>query len=159
MAVVTGAGVYALSQPRSVQYHRRAYIEECCGRAGTMLWRDTLESISPDYSAARHLERIERHESVLLNAGFLEERTFVISNRPPYGAMDSMISGWFGRFRTEPMGLAPLSEGGFLLLAKGHVIARTRTQGSNAVVVVGAKDGMQKWEELAREVDVAEPRK
>src|SRR5215207_9499521 len=92
--VVIGVVVFFLSQPKkgSVEWHKREYLASRESRK----FEDWIGRGPPVIRNAywdRKWKRGEFHHHQLINLGYLEERIFVISNRPTRDVMRAVFRG------------------------------------------------------------------
>ena len=136
-ALVVGGGiVVVVLRPweSQVEYHKREYFAARNGRFLDHV-RETWNRVvgqSTDYR--ERAARMESHETALIKLGYLEERTFAVSNRPAAG-----IAVEIGNFHPG--------------IAKGRLWNVFHTS-TNELAVVGVREDMPKWEELIRKADV-----
>jgi hypothetical protein len=138
-AVVIGSVAVVLfkTQERSIEYHKRAYLDAQNGtgalnRIQSVLSRATGWSL---FKAQIPAEKIQSHENALIELGYLEERECYVSNRSPHAVV------------------MPAYRAGRNTLNSDFV--RLGTRGTNIVTVVAPTHDASTWEQLVYEADVS----
>ena len=132
--VVVGVGVYLFWQPKkgTVEYHKRKYEEAHeVGVVGKWINSSGPEVLRKLYWRPRE-RRIVFHLNALLEAGYLERREFVVSNRPARAIGIKIID--------EDFAGVPC----FTLV------------GTNRIEVLARGSEMGRWEGVIRKADVPE---
>ena len=94
--VASGVSWYLLSQPRkgTLEYHKRKYVEAHLETARRDPIGDWIRLHAPmavdDLYWRPKLKRLDFHRNALLEAGYLVEREFVVSNRPARSICDDL---------------------------------------------------------------------
>jgi hypothetical protein len=146
---VIGIATYFVSQPKkgSVEWHKREYLRatEEAWRIGLKpRWSDKIvnhwRQLRGQPNINYHAE-VADHQEALIGLGYLQVRTFVVSNRP----VDYVASNiWFrASVETRTNILDSFSR-------------MSTARGANLIDIVARKDDMPKWEEMVRQADVPE---
>ena len=147
--VVIGVGAFFVSQPKegSVEWHKRRFGD---AQNVSMNWtryprwesayRKWTGTSRPVRTFTQHemavlLEQMSTSRRALVKAGYLMERTVMLSNRGPTEIVATITPNRSG---------IPVSYPNFTAF----------THKSNALVIVCAREDMAKWEELIRKADV-----
>ena len=121
----------------SVEYHKREYVKASeDGFFGAFLTRGR-GPVQRWYSR-RETERKEFHRQALIEAGYLGEKVFVISNRAPINVLPELTRSMFDAFTMQD--------------EAGYPVVRTFT--TSNITVVGLSNEMHKWDDVIRKVDV-----
>jgi hypothetical protein len=143
--VVIGVMAYFVSQPQpkrgSVEWHKREFVRARDGKPMMLRLRaawDRFTSHGNKWRAAdywRRSEGMQSNRTALIRLGYLEERTFVVSNRP----VNEVISNaWFNAATNIDV---------------DFIRVNTR-RGTNMIEVSTVRGDISKWEELIRNADV-----
>ena len=138
-AVVIGSVAVVLfkTQERSIEYHKRAYLDAQNGsgalnRIQRVLSRATGWSL---FKAQIPAEKIQSHENALIELGYLEERECYVSNRSPHAVVMPAYRAGRGTLNSD--------------------FVRLGTRGTNIVTVVAPTHDASTWEQLVYEADVS----
>ena len=138
MVVVVGVVVFfgSRAEEDSVEYHLKAYHEASKGTRidGVRAWFQNLFAKGGSYSLAPDEVRRDKHRKALLRLGYLEERSFIVSNRPPN------LIAWAVRYECAGLAYQFGTPSGY----------------GDTVRIVGVKEEMPKWEALVRRFDTPE---
>ncbi len=138
-AVVIGVVVVVLfkMQERSIEYHKRAYLDAQNGVGALSRIRRSVNYVTrwSLFKAEIPAEKIRSHENALIELGYLEERECYVSNRSPQAVV------------------MPAYRAGRETLKSDFV--RLGTRGTNIVIVVAPVIDASKWEEFIYEADVS----
>ena len=138
--VAVGVSAYLLSQPRKglVEYHKEKYLE-AYGVGPIVEWIILHAPMAVhDLYWQPKQKRIDFHRNALLEAGYLVQREFVVSNRPVRDVSDDLYKARFDVF-TDTNDFAGLP---FFYRAA-----------TNRIRVVGRAIDMDKWEDVIRKAD------
>ena len=148
--VVIGVVAFFVSQPKkgSVEWHKREYrdvMNQLSGRSvGQRFWRLrrqlTGESVYTDLPADIS-SRWEFHKQFLLDAGYLEQRAFRLTNAATFDP-GVMYSAGQKMIPNERMRLS--------------LFVPSIQRGTNVVNILGPREDMPIWEEVIRQADVPE---
>ena len=138
-AVVIGSVAVVLfkTQERSIEYHKRAYLDAQNGRGAfnriqRAVSRATGWSL---FKAQIPAEKIQSHENALIELGYLEERECYVSNRSPHAVVMPAYRAGRGTWNVD--------------------FVRLGTRGTNIVTIVAPASDAPKWEQLIYETDVS----
>jgi hypothetical protein len=131
LVIVAGTAVVLLRPWESrVAYHQRGLFE-----AGRVRWFDRWHDMwnSKRGNPPAWVQRTDRHEKALIDLGYYERRTFVLTNAPPAIAMKS-IGTAAGKLIIGPW--------------------RIQQSSTTSLTIAGAREDMGVWEHIVREADV-----
>jgi len=134
VALAVGAGAYLLSQPRhgTVEYHEKQLLKlDNLSRFDSWVDKRGPERLQALW-VRRRIKRITFHADALVKLGYLERRSFMISNSTPRNVVVKILS-----FSTTN-------------------INRIDSIGPDNITILGPPDQMPTWEMLIREADVRE---
>lgn len=138
-AVVIGSVAVALfkTQERSVEYHKRAYLDAQNGRGALNNIQRSVSRVTgwSLFKAQIPAKRIHSHENALIELGYLEERECYVSNRSPQAIVMPAYRAGRGTLNVD--------------------FVRLGTRGTNIVTVVAPASDAPKWEQLVYETDVS----
>ena len=120
----------------SVEWHKREYFKARKGSKVVLL----LEAVRSGFTAnpagqPTDLERINVHLEALVKLGYLEERAFFVSNRPPADVVGTLLLT-----ASIPNELSHF--GGVSNI------------GTNSITVIGRRENLPKWEKVIRQADI-----
>jgi len=136
VALSFGLGAYLLSQPRhgTVVYHEKQLLKlDNFSRFDSWLDEHGPERLQ-DLLVRRRLKRIAFHADALVKLGYLEKRSFMISNSPPSRVASKILSS------SQPT---------------TH-INRIYSIGRDNITILGPPDEMPAWETLIRDAEAPE---
>jgi hypothetical protein len=139
VAIIAVIGVLAFSEPRkgSTEWHKREYLRARAGR-----WTDdAVNFVRRALGMGIHSSELDErkrdiHRDALLKLGFLEERTFVVSNREADIVAREATRAHPGIWEKQ--------------LWTVYLID------TNELMVVDVREEMPQWEELIHKADVPE---
>jgi hypothetical protein len=136
---MAAACVYWLGDPRkgSVEYHKRRYLAALTPSLIQPLVDDMPWRIQEPFRN-RQTRHIEFHRQALIDAGYLAQKVYIVSNRPPFNVATSLLT-------TQQMLNTNTDRAAF------HVI---RYVSSNSITIVGPPGQIHQWDELVRAADV-----
>ena len=138
-AVAIGSVAVALfkSQERSIEYHKRAYLDAQNGRGTVNRIRRAVGRVTgwSLFKAQIPAEKIQSHENALIELGYLEERECCVSNRSPHSVVMPAYRAGRGNLNVD--------------------FVRLGTRGTNIVTVVAPASDAPQWERLVYEADVS----
>ena len=139
----------------SVEELKRDYVAACSGDVWTERLRhnwNRMTGTRPNSEAywQRERKRIEECERVLIKAGYLEERRFIVSDLPPSKVMHDSEMAWFRKFPPKKMGARLLPNAKILFVETNQLIARLRIEGTNVLVVVAPRESIPQWEKIVK---------
>jgi len=137
VAVGSVAVVLFKTQERSIEYHKRAYLDAQSGRGALSQIQRAVSRVTgwSLFKAQIPAEKIQSHEKALIELGYLEERECYVSNRSPRAVV------------------MPAYRAGRETLSSDFV--RLGTRGTNIVIVVAPAMDAPKWEQIVHEADVS----
>lgn len=122
----------------TVEWHKREYVRARNGSQVVGVFQEVRKTITGrSASQPLDIERIRTHLTALVKLGYLEERMFCVSNRPPEDVIDTLL-----HTLSIPNELSDF--GGMSDI------------GTNSITVIGLRENMFKWEKLIREADLPE---
>ena len=137
-AVAIGAIAVVLfrTQERSIDYHKRAYLDAQNGRGALNRIQRAVGRVTGRsfFKAQIPAEEIQSHENALIELGYLEERECYVSNRSPHAVVMPAYRAGRGTLNVD--------------------FVRLGTRGTNIVTVVAPASDAPKWEQLVYETDV-----
>jgi hypothetical protein len=136
--VVICTAACLLDRPRTVDYHKKKYLEIVSGSFNNLVRvrRYAPESIANMY-ARRQEKKLDFHWDALLKLGYLQTRWFVVTNWTPDDACRA-LSIALTTVSPEPQ----------------FVYFHIGTNSTNEVGVTVARDEMARWEKVILELDV-----
>ena len=123
-----------------IEYHKRAYLSVRNG-GGLRSEMRAIYCHIPGRAYSFHWWKAEanRHQKALVELGYLEERTVVVSNRPSQDIVGAMhpvtVYDWHGR------------DSDFEFLS-------FQVRGPNVVSIIAVKKDAPRWEQAVRDADV-----
>ena len=125
------------TQERSIEYHKRAYLDAQNGSGALNRIQRAASRVTgwSLFKAQIPAEKIQSHENALIELGYLEERECYVSNRSPHAVVMPAYRAGRGTLNTD--------------------FVRLGTRGTNIVTVVAPANDAPKWEQLIYETDVS----
>jgi len=161
--VVATVALMVIPRKQSIESLRKEYLAACSDAGWTeavhKLWNDLrIRPRSWHVDWVRRRKRIEGPEKALTKLGYLEERTFAISNSSPVLVMDKAVGAWSTKFPAANQAMWEPYTNTIILLGGGDqdVIVRARFT-TNAVIIVAPGNDMAKWAELVSEAESGVP--
>jgi hypothetical protein len=146
--VVSGVVAFFVSQPKkgSVEWHKREYLAAMNHWMGRSLG-DRVKQLSakvfgvpgPELGRGRW-SKVEFHRKALIEVGYLEERTFRLSNAVPKRVFAVVMKAAENVIPEERRGLVTIMSGG--------------NRPTSPVAIICPRQDTAKWEELIRKADV-----
>jgi hypothetical protein len=120
-------------EERSIEWHKQQYVKAGTGRT----WGDQIRElwgrvIGKPYMGEGRLNRMGRHRRALIRLGYLEDRTFIVSNPSPF-------TGGANRPKR--------------VRGPEYMYGDPTAQGIDRVRIIGVKEEMPQWEALVRKYD------
>ena len=132
--LIGAAGVYWFANPRKggVEYHKQGYLEALAPSMIPPLIHDMMPSFRE-----RQTRRVEFHLQALIDAGYLGQKVYLVSNRPPFDIATNLL--------TKMATMNTNTEA-----AAFHHIRHVK---SNSVTIVGPPAQLHQWDEWVRDAD------
>jgi hypothetical protein len=122
------AGAWRVARKETpLEYHRKEFLAALHGR-----WQDQFRATGPEVSHQTRADRMRFHQLALVRLGYLQERIFVISNRPA-----DKVHLAVGQLPQEHLSFSTV-----------------QSRGTNRLVVIAVREDMPEWEKLVRLGDV-----
>jgi hypothetical protein len=131
---------YFLDRPRlgTVEYHKKQFVKHL----NQSRLDDWVEKHGParfqKFWADRHYKRLFFHMDALVELGYLDTRTFIISNSTPKQVARAIVSGSYATTNIN------------------RDFSGIQNVGPDSITILGPRDEMQAWGKLIREADVPE---
>jgi hypothetical protein len=134
--------VYWTARPRkgNVEYHQRRYLAALRPSALEPLVEKMPWGVQEAFRD-RQVHHIEFHRQALIDAGYLGEKAYPVSNRPPHEVANSIL------LKLSTTNPRPRTAGFFLI----------RFVDDQSITIVGPREQMDGWDELVREAERPKP--
>jgi hypothetical protein len=125
------------TQERSIDYHKRAYLNAQNGSGAVNRIRRAVSRATgwSLFKGQIPAEKIRSHENALIELGYLEERECYVSNRSPHAIVMPAYRAGRGNLNAD--------------------FVRLGTRGTNIVTVVAPASDAPEWEQLVYEADAS----